>query len=51
MISWVLYKRSAIAHGAGCNKRGLAVLKVLDYVIAEQGARSSGGQGRQITVH
>ena len=34
-FSSVLYKRSAIAHGAGGNKRGLAVL---DYVIAEQGA-------------
>jgi len=38
MISWVLPKRSAIAHGAGGNKRRLALLKVLDYVIAEQGA-------------
>jgi hypothetical protein len=45
MISWVLPKRSAIAHGAGGNKRRLALLKVLDYVIAEQGALI-GRQGR-----
>jgi hypothetical protein len=45
MISWVFSKRSAIAHGAGGNKRGLALLKVLDYMIAEQGALI-GRQGR-----
>jgi hypothetical protein len=38
MIFWVLYKRSEIAHGTGGNKRGVAVLKILDYVIAEPGA-------------
>jgi hypothetical protein len=36
MISCALYKRSAFAHGKGGNKRGLAVLKVLDDVIAER---------------
>jgi hypothetical protein len=44
MIFWALYKRSAIAHGTGGNKRGLAVLKVLDYVSAERSARSSSGK-------
>ena len=36
MIFWVLYRRSAIAHATGSNKRGVAMLRVLHDVIAER---------------